>query len=314
MAATQLNLVELIEQMPATDRELQAEKAAQQEKPEQPKPPRRPDREGQGSKFTGPDPAAAEKMCEQVLAGGRASVDELIALIRDPGDPEFKNYKAEYLLHCLTLYVGRPGHEKHRNLFVETLARQVGNPKLNKVVRGFLVRELQLVGDKSVTGPLGRLLDDEDLCADAAAALVAIGDGAAEQLRGALPRAQGKCRLILVQNLGVVRDARSVAALQKAASDEDRDTRLAAVWALANIGDARSVSLLLKAADAEPFFERTKAAQACLVLAESLVAAGQKDDAVKIYNHLRSTRTDPKEQYLRELATKALTQLGGKLT
>ncbi len=306
MAATKLNLAELVEQMPATDKELQAKQPpAQNGKADETKANRKPDREG-GSKFTGPDPAAAEEMCRQILAGGRDALRELIGMIRDPGDPEFKNYKAEYVLHCLAIFVGRPGQEAQRKLFAATLASQLSSGKISKPVQGLLIRELQVAGDREVAATLGKFLTDEELCSYAAAALVAIGDGAAEQLRKALPKANGKCRLILVQNLGVLRDAASLGALKQAANDADREVRLTAVWALARIGDPGSLDVLLKAADAPPSFERVKATQACLLLAENLMAAGKKNEAAKIYTYLSTTRTDPAEDYVRKIARQAM--------
>jgi hypothetical protein len=41
-------------------------------------------------------------------------------------------------------------------------------------------------------------------------------------------------------------------------------------------------------------------------LAENLVAAKKKKDAARVYAHLRDTRTDAKEKYVREAAEKAL--------
>jgi len=49
-----------------------------------------------------------------------------------------------------------------------------------------------------------------------------------------------------------------------------------------------------------------EAGKDCLVLAEKLAAAGKKDVAAKIYTHLRNTRTDPSEKYIRDAAEKAL--------
>ena len=63
---------------------------------------------------------------------------------------------------------------------------------------------------------------------------------------------------------------------QAACRAEDREVRLAAVWGLANLADADSIGLLLKAADTEANYERIKATQACLLLAEKLTAAGNK--------------------------------------
>ena len=63
---------------------------------------------------------------------------------------------------------------------------------------------------------------------------------AAEQFHRALPGARGKSRLTILQNLGVLRDTLSIGALKQALNNNDREARLAAVWALANIGDAGS--------------------------------------------------------------------------
>jgi len=286
MATAKTNVAELVSQMPDSDRP------------------------GQESTFTGPEPEKAEKLFEELLAGGRESIIELIALVRAPGDPEFKSYRAEYLLHCLAIYVGRAGKEAQRKLLADTLAAQLGNAQLAKPVRGLLARELQVAGTKDAVEALGALLLDEELCSHAASALEAIREGAAEELRRALPKAAGACRLAIIQNLGVLRDGSSSGALEKALGDGDREARLAAAWALAQIAPPRAVELLLKAADAPAGYERIKATQACLVLAENLLAAGNKREARRIYTHLRDTRSDRAEQYVRDSAAKALPEIG----
>jgi HEAT repeat protein len=316
--AAKVNLAELVEQVPATDREIQAQEqeakaaaeAAKNGQPTPAKPPPKPDRWGAASKFTGPDPDVADKLCEQVLAGGRASIVELIALIRDPAAEDFKNYKPEYLLHCLALYVGRPDQTARRRMFVDALVAQVGDTRLSLHTRGFLARELQWIGDRRAVAALGKLLGEEQLCDDAARTLVAIGDGAAEQFRAALPGAKGRRRLVIVQALGALRDAPSLAALQKALGDEEGDVRIAAAWGLARVGAASSVDALLKAASTDAPWERVKTTSACLLLAENLAANGRKQEAARIYSHLSATRTDPKERYVRDAAAKALAALG----
>ncbi len=116
----------------------------------------------------------------------------------------------------------------------------------------------------------------------------------------------------MVQALGVLKDAPSLAALRAATSDEDRDTRLAAGWALANIGDIGAVDLLIKATGAESW-ERVQAVKNGLLLAENLTAAGKKPEAAKIYRHLHDSRTDVKEKYVREAALRGLAAAGMKL-
>jgi len=268
------------------------------------------------------DKESVENVIAEIHKAGRDGIVGLIDMLVEPGKAD--DVKPRYALHCLAVYVCKLKDRKHRRAFAEILASQLDRDR-PKQIKGYLIRQLQVAGGEEVAGALGKFLLDEELCEYAAQALVAPaasrlrskpagGDGAAEQLaalaagqlRDALPNAKGKCRLTVIQNLGVVRDRKSVDALKQALGDEDRDIRLAAAWGLANIGDPGSVDIVLRAADVQDPYERIKAAQACLLLAENLLAAGKKKDAMKIYAHLRDTRTDPVEQYLRELAEGAL--------
>jgi hypothetical protein len=260
------------------------------------------------------DKESVENVIAEIHKAGRDGIVGLIDMLVEPSKAD--DVKPRYALHCLAVYVCKLKDRKHRRAFAEILASQLDRDR-PKEIKGYLIRQLQVAGGEEVAGALGKFLLDEELCEYAAQALVAPaasrlrskpagGDGAAEQLRDALAGAKGKCRLTVIQNLGVVRDHKSVDALKQAVGDEDRDIRLAAAWGLANIGDPGSVDMLLKEADVQDLYERIKAAQACLLLAENLLAAGKKKDAMKIYAHLRDTRTDPAEQYLRELAEGAL--------
>ncbi|MBI4659184.1 MAG: HEAT repeat domain-containing protein [Verrucomicrobia bacterium] len=306
MATTKPDVGALVEQMPETDRELQSKQPPEPDKPDQPRRPRRLDSFGEASKFTGPDPKAAEKIFAEIVAGGRDSILELIGLARDPSDADFKNYKAGYVLHGVALYVGRSENDRQRRLFAETLASQLSSEKLSKAVKGFLIRELQVAGGKEVAETLGRHLQDDELCEYVVQALIAIREGAGVQLRRGLEGATGKNRVTIIQALGVVRDTESAGALQRALSASDSDVRIAAACALGNIGDSGSVVALIKAADEAKGWEGIQNTKACLVLAERLLAAGKKADANRIYTHLRDSRTEAGERYVREAAEKAL--------
>ena len=76
------------------------------------------------------------------------------------------------------------------------------------------------------------------------------------------------------------------------------------------MADAASATVLLKAADTAKGFERTKQTGACLQLAENLLSLGRKKEATRIYQHLRDTRKDPDEAYIREAAERGLKQAG----
>jgi len=249
------------------------------------------------------DAGTVDSVISQIYEGGRKSLRALIDMLVEPGQGD--DVKPRYALHCLAVRMCRPEEEKSRRVFAQTLASQLGGKK-PKSVQKYLIQQLQVAGGKEVAAALGKMLQDEELYEPAAQALVAIGDGAAGQLRDALPKAKGKIKITIVQNLGVVRDGESVDALKKALNDDDREIRLAAGWGLANIVDAGSVDLLLDAADVEATYERNTATKACLLLAERLLDAGRKDAAVKIYKHLRSTRSSSDEAYICEAAKEGL--------
>jgi hypothetical protein len=216
--------------------------------------------------------------------------------------------KPHYALHCLGNHLLQIKDEAARREFGQALASQIGGSR-PKAVQAYLCQELQSFGRGEATAALGQVLCDEELGVPAAMALVAIREGAAPPLRAALPQAKGVCKLNIVQALGQLGDQESIPALRALVSDEDREVRLAAAWGLARMGDAGSVESLIRAADAEPGWERIQATKHCLVLAEKLAAAGQNAPAAKIYAHLRDTRSDPQEKYVRDAAEKGLAAL-----
>lgn len=245
----------------------------------------------------------ARKLFDELLAGGREALLSLIGLLREVDDGT--DWRARYVTHGLAIHLGDPGRERERALFASTLASQIVTVR-PPPVQGFLIRQIQVAGTKNEAGTLGKCLLDEELHEYAAQALLAIREGAVEEFRKAAGTAAGKRKLTIVQALGVLKDAASSAMLREAARDADRELRLAAVWALANIGDPGATEIVLKAADSETPFERIKGTHSCLLLAERLLAAGRKGEAVKLWGHLRDTRSDPSERYVREAAERGL--------
>jgi hypothetical protein len=292
-----MTLPEILKQLPETDREIQA-KEPPPKTPEEQKRRRRdeyPESWGKASKVTGPEPGLARKLAGEVFAGGRDQIIGLIRLLDAPVD-----YKPEYLLHCMAIL----GTEKDQRLLVKTIASQL--EKSN--ARSILIRELQSVGSEDAIQALGKYLADDKLCDDAARALTAIdSSGARAQFRKAFSKSTGKCRIIIAQNLGALRDSKAVDLLRGALRQNDAELGSVAAWGLARLGDAQSADALIKAADSAQGQPRAKATGHVLLLAETLAMQGKKTEAARIYNHLVNTRTDPSEKYIRDAAAKHLT-------
>lgn len=262
-----------------------------------------PNPDGRGMYTENIDKEKIERTVADIHRGGRENVLGLIEMLGEPGSEE--NVKPHYALRCLGNHVLIIKDENARRQFAETLASQLGGD-LSTYNKAFLCQELQWAGRREAVGALGKLLTDEALCDPAAMALTAIGDGAAEELRRAVPNAKGPCRLAVIDALAALADAGSANVFKEALRDPDREVRLAAGSGLARLGDPGSVDLLIRAADVEPGWERIQQTKHCMVLAEKLAAAGRRSEAGKIYSHLRNTRTDPSEKYIRDAAEKAL--------
>jgi HEAT repeat protein len=250
------------------------------------------------------DADVVEDVIGQLRRRTRRNLPALIDLLAPPGAGE--DFKARYALHVWAVKLCQD-NEQERRLFARTLASQLGGDR-PKPVQEFLIQQLQVAGHEEAVAGLGKVLLDEALCDAAAMALVAIRQGAAEQLRAVLPQAKGRCRLVILQNLGALKDGHSIPAFKEAVHDEDREIRLAAMWGLANMGAEGAADMLLEAADKARGWERIKATKACLLLTENLAAAGKRAEARRIYAHLRETRRDS-EAYVCEAAEDALSAM-----
>ncbi len=278
MADTKPDVAALIAQMPDTD--------------QQKLNPKDPGAVKTASKFTGPDPAEAEKVFSAILAGGRESILEVIAALREPSDEDFRDYKAGYVLHGLVLQTGAPGKEAQRRTVAEAMASQLKAGAHSPAAKKTLIRELQVAGGPESIAALGECLTDAELCDSAVQALLAIREGVVEPLRRALGAAEGRNLVSVIMALGELNDQESLPALRKLLTHEQSDLRRAAAVALTNLADAASADAILQLAGSGTGWERSHDTGLCLVLAEKLAAAGKKDAAVNLYTRLRDTRKE----------------------
>jgi len=260
------------------------------------------------AKIHGPTWDQMAAILDPILAGGRDSLVALIDLLKpvDNGD----DWKVRYVIHAMAVYVTRPGKEGQRKMASDAVAAQLGGDRPHPIQK-FLILELKWFGGPESTATLGKLVADEDMYAEATHALVSVGgDDVAAHFRAALPDAKDRRRTATIQALGTLRDAKSADALREALGDTSSDTRQIAAWALARIADPAAVSPVTAAADKAEGFERVKTDSAALLLAENLAAAGKKDDARKVYQHLIAKRTGVEEAYLRDAAERGLKSVG----
>ncbi|HNT33778.1 MAG TPA: HEAT repeat domain-containing protein, partial [bacterium] len=180
--------------------------------------------------------------------------------------------------------------------------------------RDFACRQLSLIGTKTSVSTLVSLLTDEELSDSARYALERIPGSAVEKsLVKSLAKVNSHTRQGILNSLGSRQSARSVSAIRRALSDEDKDVVAAALYALANIGSPKS-ALALIGFRAQGFADMPYVyGDACLICAERLVDKGYYTGALQIYGMLiskhKSNRLMPEE--IRSAALKGVYATGG---
>lgn len=251
------------------------------------------------------DKPAVEAALAELEAGGADVVPGLAGMLADT-DPA-RDSKVRHAIHAMVTRACGAGDER-RKAIATALAEAVGKPRDAAEPTAFLIRQLQFCGGAEAVPALAKHLDDDRLGPPALAALQAIGQPSAEALRNALPSAKGRTRLGVILALGAIKDAKSADALHPLAAAPDADTRLAACWAIASIGDPAAVDVLLKA-PLGTGYERNQLNKATFLLAENLAKAGKAELAMRLYVHLRETRTGEKEAHVRDAADRGLAGL-----
>jgi HEAT repeat protein len=155
-------------------------------------------------------------------------------------------------------------------------------------------RQLGVVGTKEAVPVLAGLLGDEKLAHMARYALEPIPDPAVDEaLRAALGRLKGRLLVGVIGSLGVRRDAKAIEPLAGLLTDPDADVAQAAARALGSIGTTASAKAIQGALPATPAGNRLAFCEGLFRVAESLVAKGQRDEAVAIYDGLRALEPAP---------------------
>jgi type 1 glutamine amidotransferase/HEAT repeat protein len=133
---------------------------------------------------------------------------------------------------------------------IESILMQLlGDDEVSHVAKGFICRQLALVGSQMSVPALSRLLADESLSHMARYALERIdSDAAVVAMREALTRTGGQVRIGLISSLGLRRDAAAVEVFQQIGAGADTETLSAIATALGEIGGDTAVEMLISIA------------------------------------------------------------------
>ena len=151
----------------------------------------------------------------------------------------------------------------------------------------YACRELSIIGTKASVPVLAGMLTNQEYSDMARYALERIPDGAADAaLLKALPKAEGKAKIGIVNSLGERGCQAAVGEVGKLAGGSDKLLAGAAISALGKIGSADALKALDKAKGSAPEDQKMLVYDAYLKIAEKMAAGGKKVEALKIYRDL----------------------------
>jgi HEAT repeat protein len=230
------------------------------------------------ARFPAPSPAARDKACAAIVAKGAPAYADVLARVLPPGAGD--DARARYAVNGLATYVTRPGADRERAVFAQSLLSALGAAR-DREVAAFLLTQVQVVGRGESVRPLARYLHDERLAGPATSALLTIGT---PEVDGVLLKAVDKAPAAvvpsLVNALGARKNPRAVRKLLPLADSADPTTRQAALAALATIGDPAAAPVLSKTRLDASFRERAAAPGRYLAFARRLLETGRSTEAL----------------------------------
>jgi len=149
----------------------------------------------------------------------------------------------------------------------------------------YACRELSIIGTEQSVPVLAPMLTNQEYSDMARYALERIpGEAVDKALLAALPKAEGKARIGIVNSLGERGAKSAVAEIGKLAASSDAVLSGAAISALGKIGGAEAGEALVKAEESvSGDANKWQYYDACLKCADRLLADGKKAEARKLY-------------------------------
>lgn len=162
------------------------------------------------------------------------------------------------------------------------------------MAKGYACCKLALVGSEQAVPALARLLHDRQAAHMALFALERIPSKAVDRvLREALDDTTGLVKVGVINSIGNRRDSLAVEGLIKSLQDDGLEIKKAAVIALGKIGTIEAARALEEYARNTPDELRRCVQDGRLRAAENLLKAGQKDEALSIYQDIYQNGQEP---------------------
>jgi type 1 glutamine amidotransferase len=173
----------------------------------------------------------------------------------------------------------------------------------------YVCRELSIIGTNQSVPVLAGMLTNEEYSDMARYALERIpGEAVDKALLGALPKAEGKAKIGIVNTLGERGYQPAAADIAALVGNSDKLLAGAAISALGKIGGPDALKALDKARDSVPDNQKMLVYDAYLKIADQMVAAGNKAQAQKIYVSLNKEGVP---QLVRTAAMKGMVKAAG---
>lgn len=186
-----------------------------------------------------------------------------------------------------------PGTDQHQAELIAVL-----NSEAPPEQKAMACKQLALCGSKEAVPALAALLADPQLASWARIALEVIPDPAVDEaLREAAGRLEGRLLIGVINSLAVRRDTKAVDLLIGRLKDADAEVAAAAAVALGRIGGPVAQAALEQTLSAAPATVRNAAAEGCLLCAERTLQAGDRQQAVALYEKIRAADV-PKQRRL----------------
>ena len=215
------------------------------------------------------------KLIGELISTGETGIQLLISAIHPPGP--VSNANIDYSLNGLSYYVTAKGQENARlvleNAYIKALA-QVEHIE----IKAFIIRQLQIVGQKNSAHPLSSYLNIENLGGPAARALASINTPEAEEaLKSALLRRMGSAETQkdIILAIGEAEMSGAEEVVRSFITSPNADIRKAAFYAIGRIGSTASLKEVGLAAKAVGYtIEKDGANEAYIRLIKQIALTG----------------------------------------